>query len=247
MSSKLPSSAPINRINQITYSLFTLQDCFLTREEWREVLRLRDKGPVGDAIETFWLYFSQCPAIVRQAHRLRAKRLNNEPIDRTEIIDVSQQAETLHIRFLHWYRTIIGFLPLPEETPSQGPNALCPTTYKFPSVWIGSLFMGCWTSLLILQAILGECNFREEFAESNQELLEKVLKSVDYTAQGMMGPYRVGYALRIAVEFADPPTRKRIIDFLGRISSSFAAITPRNSARIFPLLAVGYPDRSALK
>lgn len=158
------------------------------------------------------------------------------------MIDVSQQAETLHTQLSHWYHDMLAFLPPPEETPSQSPDALCPTMYSCPSPWIGSLFMGCWTTLPILQAILGECNFRQDFAESNRELLNNVLKSVDYTSQGMMRPYRVGFALRIAVEFADPPTRTRILNLLAEISSSYAAVAPTKSPGVLPTLVVGPPN-----
>lgn len=98
-------------------------------------------------------------------------------------------------------------------------------------------------TLLILQAILGKCNFREDFG--NHELLDKVLKSVGHTSRGMMGPYCVGHALRIAVEFADPPTRTRFIDLLASISASYAAVTPTKSPGVLPVLVVGRPDSSA--
>lgn len=49
--------------------------------------------------------------------------------------------------------------------------------------------MGCWTTLLILQAILGECNFHEDFADSGRELLDKVLKSVEAHVSGHDGAF----------------------------------------------------------
>ncbi|KAL6849338.1 hypothetical protein ACO1O0_008878 [Amphichorda felina] len=115
----------------IMQSLFTQQDGFLARGEWREVLRVRNKGPAGETVEQFWLYLSLCPAIVWQAHDLRARRLCGEFIDPGEIIDVSQQAETLHSRLSHWYHGMLGFLPPPEERPSQSPEALSSTLYTF--------------------------------------------------------------------------------------------------------------------
>ncbi len=55
----------------------------------------------------------------------------------------------------------------------------------------------------ILQECLNVCGYHVNYTESNKELAGNIFRSVEVVGAGFMGPYRVGYAVRIAYEFAD--------------------------------------------
>ena len=62
--------------------------------------------------------------------------------------------------------------------------------------------------------------------ERNEVLLERIWKSVETVGSGYMGPYRVGYAVRVTYEFADARTRGYLFEVLRRSMAHYAASSP---------------------
>ncbi|SPN96639.1 uncharacterized protein DNG_00160 [Cephalotrichum gorgonifer] len=202
-------------------------DCFLASDAWRNVwARIRDGDIYSAFVDDFWTCFSLCPRIIRLGRDLRLRTAAQQFVDPAEVFALTVETEELRNRLLRWHQGFSQYIPPPEEVPATDPGALYPTVLTYPTVWIGSLYMGFWASLLILQATLKACQYPGDFPLSNQELVDNILRSVECTSRRLLGPYRVGYSLRIAVEFAGPRERNWIRDRLHQSSASFAATTP---------------------
>lgn len=220
------------------HAIFSLQDCFLAKPEWRNIW-LKNRDPLSALIDEFWDCFALCPGLVSRAYRLRQKMESGEYFDPSELVDLTSEAEDLRNRLIGWHGIMAKYLAPPQEVVTVDLEALHPTILTYRSVWVGSLYMGYWASLLILQFTLASCHYPVVFAQSSQDLLNNILKSVEYTSQGLMGPYRIGYSLRIAVEFAGPQERAWIRQILGRTAGSFAATTPTEAPSRLRRLVVG--------
>lgn len=84
--------------------------------------------------------------------------------------------------------------------------------------------MGYWASMLILQETLAQCGAPVADSDAVQrDLVSKILRSVESISRGTMGPYRVGYSLRIAYEFASAEAQVWIGGMLDQFSKSYAA------------------------
>ena len=211
------------------HALFTQQDCFLAKSEWRRLWASR-RDSYSALVDEFWECFALCASVMQQTHQLRTRLGDSIRVDVDRTLGLVREAEDLRNRLIAWYETVVEYMPSPREVATTDPESLYPTALTYPSVWLGTLYMGHWASLLIVQSTLETCGYPTDSLDSNQALVEKILKSVECTSKGLMGPYRIGYSMWIAAEFAGPPERAWIMRVLGRTSSMFAATTPTGEA-----------------
>ncbi|MBE3043818.1 hypothetical protein IMZ48_14835 [Candidatus Bathyarchaeota archaeon] len=202
-----------------------MQDCFLAKEEWRN-LWADGRDPFSALVDEFWDCFALCPHAVRRAHELRNRSEGGVSLDLEATLAVTKEAEDLHNRLIAWHDIVVQYLPAPQEVATTNPEPPYPTVLTYPSVWLGTLYMGYWASLLIVQSAMESCGYPVDTLQSTQKLLANILKSVECVGEGLMGPYRIGYSLRIAAEFAGPGERAWISRVLRPTASSFAATTP---------------------
>lgn len=85
------------------------------------------------------------------------------------------------------------------------------------------MFMAYWASMLILQELLLQCQWPHDFENSQKELVQNILRSVESVGKGPLGPYRLGYSLRIAYELASIDMQLWIRSLLDRFSKTYAA------------------------
>lgn len=158
----------------------------------------------------------------------------------------------------------------PMQDPLTPPvPPLFDTILVYNNIWDGSLYMGYWASLVILQQTLQECwyrllpqnNFKPTansqpggektasgaddnggggdaaeqqqqqrppevagFSADNAKMVRDILRSVAQVSRGVMGPYRVGYAIRIAYEFSSPDERRWVGTRLAEWSGMYGAV-----------------------
>lgn len=67
-----------------------------------------------------------------------------------------------------------------------------------------------------------------------RRMVQDILRSVDGVCQGAMGPYRIGYPLRIAYEVASVEEKEWVRARLGRISEFYAAMSPSTFPPVEP-------------
>jgi hypothetical protein len=219
--------------------LFSGEDCFLAKKSWQKILSDQDlmdqngvvskqTGHVGD------LYFAnlaRLPSIVKKGYILREARRHGMPVDEANIRLLICETVKLHQDMLAWFVKFQGFAPTPIEIPSQDPASLFDTVLSHANVWLGGMYMSYWATLLILQECLNQCRYAVDYSEHNKELALNILRSIESVAVGMMGPFRVGYAIRIAYEFVDLRSQLWLATLLQGFEKTYAA----TSATDYPL------------
>lgn len=220
-------------------SMFSFQDCFLARNKWQKVLRPENtSGTVRTENEIlhdeYLLVLAKVPGILRYGVGLREAKRHNMPIDATQVALLSQQAETLRTRFVSWFERYAKLQPGPTEVPSLDPRSIYETVLSYSNAWVGGIYMGYWASLLICQETLNQCQYPVDYAKSNQELVRNILRSVEVVAADLMGPYRVGYAIRIAYDFADVRAQAWITSLLATFEKRYAATSPTSYPKPTP-------------
>ncbi|KAK8114878.1 hypothetical protein PG999_006947 [Apiospora kogelbergensis] len=181
----------------------------------------------------------QIPAAVKYLYMLRAVSQQDavaKAMDAAEVARIRQSM--LHIRdaFETWYQRILPFNPPPIEMSTQDPASIYPTVLRYESPWKGALHMGYWASLCIVYATLMECHqaFPSDDGHSDDDgydtgaavfelLSDRILRSVETVGNGMMGPYRCGYSVRIAYEVVDEHTQAWIRMWIARFEKRYAA------------------------
>ncbi|KAK9779624.1 hypothetical protein SCAR479_03690 [Seiridium cardinale] len=236
--SMLLSFRPIIIMN----ALFSGEDCFLADEPWQSVMRHKPGVPTNtivgkiispdglDVGDRYFQLLARLPGILRHGYALREANARQEPIDIQKALLLAESTQQVHTGFLEWYPRLLSIEPEPTEIPSKDPASIFPHVLHYGSPWMGALYMGYWASMLILQEILIQCRYPVDFRETNSDLAQNILKSIENVGHGVMGAFRCGYSLRIAFEFVDDRQKAWIGMWLGRFERDYAA----TSAKTYP-------------
>ncbi|KAF3769887.1 hypothetical protein M406DRAFT_354165 [Cryphonectria parasitica EP155] len=89
------------------------------------------------------------------------------------------------------------------------------------------MVLAYWANLLILQECLNQCEAGPErpFEASNRRLATDILRCTEHVGHGVMGPYRVGYGLRIAYDFVDRPTQLWTLMMVDKYNKRYEALS----------------------
>lgn len=243
-------------LHQIMQCLFHGNDCFLDRPKWQKLSASLSLNTIGDgegndetlkpfsSLNPSWSRFNdgyfvllaKVPPVTRVAYEIREDRRHGIVPDPSQVELLAQQAGRLRSEYRAWYDGAVsgGAITPPVEVLSQDPSSPFVTVLKFSNRWVGSVFVGYWATMLILQGALSECQVGQErtYEEDNQELARDILRSLEHVGNGIMGPYRVGYALRIAYEFVDLPLQMWVESALEKYSQNYAALSPETYPRL---------------
>src|SRR6266566_5010367 len=112
------------------HSLFSLQDCFLTKKKWLKVTRdvtaeaaggnpfAADRILMGD----MYLYnMARVPTILRCGVMIREAVGHGMPVDPVQVAYLLQHGPRLREDFLHWFEEFQPLFGKPVETESQDP------------------------------------------------------------------------------------------------------------------------------
>jgi hypothetical protein len=215
-------------------SLFfpTSSKCFLARPEWRGVLCdnttwsiFSHNAPdfsmqVGNS---FFLCLADMPEVMWWGYPVREALLAGRQISPRRIKQVAELAAEKREQFVEWYEDFKKISVELKEAPSQDPTSPYQVILEHPVGWLGSMHMGYWASMLILQELLIRCQWPVDYQESQKELVQNILRSIESVGRGTMGPFRLGYSIRIVYEFASAEAQRWIITLLDRFSKRYAA------------------------
>ncbi|POR32833.1 Uncharacterized protein TPAR_06966 [Tolypocladium paradoxum] len=212
----------------------TGEACFLSRPEWKPIIRDGGRHLIHPPqlpehtihiVDGFFERLAELPAVLGPAHGLRESRTMGtvqQPQPET-IAALARRAVECRRLFYAWYEEFKTLSVTPEEVPSKDPNSPFPVVLQHRVAWAGSMHMGYWASILILQEALVQCQWPEDFGESRSELVQNILRSLESVGAGTMGPYRVGFSVRIAYEFASAEHQDWILGLLDRFKKTYAA------------------------
>jgi hypothetical protein len=163
------------------------------------------------------------PEVMWWGYPIREALMAGRPVNSRRIKQLAELTAANHGRFTKWYEDFKKLNVELKEVPSQDPNSPYQLVLEHPVGWLGSMHMGYWASMLILQELLIKCQWPVDYQESQKELVRNILRSVESVGRGTMGPFRLGYSIRIAYEFADVEAQRWIITLLNKFSKSYAA------------------------
>lgn len=219
-------------------ALFTGKDCFLAEPQWKGVARhcAATDAPIQNTIyndnvvivDDYFELLAKLPTILRHGYPLRDLNQRGIKVDVAKVLLLVSLTEKVRNEFETWFSTIQTVNPPPVEVPTKDPESIYPMVLEYTNPWIGSLYMGYWSSMLILQETLIQCQYPVDYAESNQLFMLNVMRSIETVGEGIMGPYRCGYPLRVAYEFSDPGTQAWCRMWLGRFEEVYAATSAKD-------------------
>ncbi|PON29663.1 hypothetical protein TGAM01_v201029 [Trichoderma gamsii] len=223
----------------IMSSLFfpTSSKCFLARPEWRGVLCNNELGSIFSpgapdfsmqVANSFFLCLADMPEVMWWGYPVREALLAGRQVSPRRIKQVAELAAEKRERFTEWYEDFKKIGVELKEAPSQDPNSPYQVILEHPVGWLGSMHMGYWASMLILQELLIRCQWPVDYQESQKELVHSILRSLESVGRGTMGPFRLGYSIRIVYEFANVEAQRWIITLLDRFSKRYAATDKNN-------------------
>ncbi|KAH7209000.1 hypothetical protein DER44DRAFT_771435 [Fusarium oxysporum] len=188
---------------------------FLSRPAWRHVtsdggrrLIYAPDAPiehirVGDG---FLANLAQLTPILHGAYLLREANKAGIFVEPDKISALAHLATVEHARLARWFDDFDALeFPRPVKVmPTDPANSLFETVLEHKSAVAGSLLMGYWISI--------------------RYFVNQILRSVESVGRGTMGPYRIGFAIRIVYEFATGQEQRWIASMLDRFSRGYAAI-----------------------
>ncbi|RFU81340.1 zn2-c6 fungal-type dna-binding domain-containing [Trichoderma arundinaceum] len=218
----------------IMSSLFfpTSDKCFLARPEWRRVLCdastmsiFSPQAPLSSmqVVNSFFLCLADMPEVMWWGYPIREALLAGRRVNPRRIKQLAELTAANHGRFTEWYGNFQKLGIELKEVPSQDPNSPYQLVLEHPVGWLGSMHMGYWASMLILQELLMKCQWPVDYRESQKEFVHNILRSIETVGRGTMGPFRLGYSIRIVYEFANAEAQRWIISLLDKFSSKYAA------------------------
>ncbi|EJP65175.1 C6 finger domain protein [Beauveria bassiana ARSEF 2860] len=206
--------------------------CFLTRPEWRSVMRDRGRhllqGPefsdeAIEAVDEFNNRLAEIPAVVKVGYTVMEAAKKGLPIDSVAAATTCRLAAACHARISEFWSTYKHLFPDPVEAPSRDPQSLYPVILRYEARWAATLRMSHHATMCLLQEFLQQLGWTQPFATSQKEYAHIILRSVEDISQGPLGPYRIGYAMRIAYELADAEAQEWIRGCLDIFKSTYAA------------------------
>jgi hypothetical protein len=217
---------------KIMEALFSGKACFLDQEEWRYIALQRPEDSFSaqfyEMTDELTRCIATCPWLVKEIYALR---LANKSETSTLVRVSALLHRTLEVygRLQQWYGEFSAFAPLPEEVPSSTEDPLYPVVYRYCNSCTATAFCGYYATIIILHTILVECHHPAGDAGEISLTVDKVCKSVEYLAEtGILGPYRIGFAMRVAFEVAPIATRLWIRKWLVRFEKFYKASNPNN-------------------
>lgn len=247
----------------IMQSLFSGQECFLRQSRWQD-LSSGLSGPAVNEGEAgaqekalgitrvptppwvrhqdgYFTLLAKVPLVLSWGYSIREERRHGITPDPSRVKLLKEQASVLRSEYCDWHERAIsgGAVTQPVEVQSRDPSSPFSTVLEFSNPWVGSVEVSYWATMLILQEALNQCyedGQQHRYDEENQALATNILRATESVGRGIMGPYRISYALRIAYDFVDLPLKMWVLSAAGRYSQQYAAVStetyPRPNANI---------------
>lgn len=217
---------------QVMHSMFSGEDCFLASEEWHQIMRQQYTADMPrdlhDLIEEFFAFFTYTPSLVHKLYRL--KEMDISTPEALEIIsDALEQALRLQGRIGAWYEQFAKHAPPPTEALSSRNDTVFPVVLIYSDMIYATIYCAYYSCMVIIHEVLRTFSYPGPHEAMVIYFRDQICKSVEYCSTGLLGPSRMGFALRVSMEVADPPTKTWLIARLEEFSKIYAAANPDNN------------------
>ncbi|KAJ5669101.1 hypothetical protein N7462_010171 [Penicillium macrosclerotiorum] len=215
----------------VMHSMFSGEDCFLAAEEWHHMMLQQYTANVPpelhNCIEQFFAYFTYSPSLVHKLYRL--KEIDISTPEAFQLISAAlAQALDLQAKMAVWYKQYSQITPQPVENPSNKDDPVFPIILTYSDMIDAAIYTGYYAFMVIIHEVLKTLSYPGPHAEMVVYFRDQICKSVEFSCAGILGPYRMGFPLRVAIEVADPDTKSWILARLEEFSKIYAASRPEN-------------------
>lgn len=232
MSSRL---AQILTLMQVMHAMFAGEDCFLASEEWHSMMRQQYTSDMPRdlhyIIEEFFAFFTYTPSLVHKLYHLKGMDVST-PQALQVISEALEQALRLKARTDAWYEQYIKIAPPPTETRSWRNDDLFPVILIYSDLIYATIYCGYYSCMVIVHEALRTFSYPGPHEAMVIYFRDQICKSIEYCSAGVLGPYRMGFSMRVAIEVADPVTRKWLLARLAEFSKIYAASKPENHTKL---------------
>lgn len=215
--------------------MFSGEECFLASPDWHKKMRQQFTtdlpSELHHSIESFFAYFTYAPSLVHKMYALRHVDVTSAEALHM-ISEVLSKALEMQTDMILWYENYSQIAPPPVETLSSTGDELYPIILEYTDVTQATIYCGYYSYMVIIHETLKTCGYPGDHAMMVVYFRDQICKSVEYNSVGVMGPYRMGFPLRVAFEIADPVTRSWILSRLEQFSKIYAAAQPENYKEI---------------
>ncbi|KAJ5095852.1 hypothetical protein NUU61_005208 [Penicillium alfredii] len=210
----------------VMHSMFSGEACFLASDEWHRIMQQRFSTSLPTesyrSIEQFFAHFTQAPSLVHKFYSLKdMEPTSPEALQMTSEL-LSKTLEVQHDLAV-WYEGFSRLAPRPVEAISSTGDDLYPIVLLYSDVGFATIFCSYYAYKVIIHEILKTCIYPGQHEATTIYFRDQICRSIEYNGIGILGPYRMGFPLRVAFEVADPVTRSWILGHLERFSKIYAA------------------------
>ncbi|PWY96309.1 putative C6 finger domain protein [Aspergillus sclerotioniger CBS 115572] len=215
----------------VMHSLFSGQSCFLASSEWHSVMGQQFNtgfsAEVDRLVEQFFAYFTFAPSLIHELYDLKEGD-HTSPSTTARVSNLLTRTLDMQDKLIAWYDQFARVVPVPYEVLSPSNDYLYPVVLWYSDENAATLFCSYYSYMLVLCEILRLCGYPGEHAAMLVYFRDQICKSVEFNTRGLLGPYRMAFALRVAYEVPDPTTKLWIEGCLQRLSKVYAAVHPQN-------------------
>jgi hypothetical protein len=212
-------------------SMFSGEPCFLATEEWHQMMRQQRVPGISidlhNCIEQFFAYFTYAPSLVHKFYHL--KEIDVSTPEALQIISATlEQALDMQDKLTSWYEQYSQIAPPPVEPLTSTDDPLFPIILTYSDMTQATIYCGYYAYMIIIHEVLKTFGYPGPQAAMVIYFRDQICRSVEYSSVGVLGPYRLGFPLRVAIEVADSTTRSWILARLDQFSKVYAASQPKN-------------------
>lgn len=211
--------------------MFSGEECFLASEDWHQTMQQHnttDMPPeLHHCIESFFAYFTYAPSLVHKLYHLKEIDIST-PAALQIISQALEQALEMQDKLDLWYQRWSEIEPPPSEVPSTTNDPLFPMVLTYRDTIDATIYCSYFSYMVIIHEVLKTFDYPGPHAELVVYFRDQICKSIEYNSIGILGPYRMGFSLRVANEVADPTVKSWIIARLEQFSKFYAAAKPEN-------------------
>jgi hypothetical protein len=211
--------------------MFSGEQCFLASEEWHHMMQKQYTADMStdlhNSIEQFFSFFTYAPSLVHKFYSLKEADLSTPEAQQT-ISATLTQALDMQSKLVVWYEQFSRIYPPPVEIPSSTHDELYPTILVYEEIIHATIYCGYYSYMAIIHETLKTFGWPGLHGSMVVYYCDQICKSVEYSGVGVLGPFRLGFPLRVAYEVSDPRTRSWILIRLEQFSKIYAAARPEN-------------------
>lgn len=209
--------------------MFSGEECFLVSEEWHHMMQQQytPDMPIDlhNSIEQFFAFFTYAPSLVHKFYSLKEVDLSTSEAQQT-ISATLAQALDMQSKLAIWYEQYSQIAPPPVEIPSSTEDELFPAILVYEEMIHATIYCGYFSYMAIIHEVLKTFGYPGPHGSMVVYFCDQICKSVEYSGVGVLGPFRLGFPLRVAYEVSGPLTRSWILTRLEAFSKIYAAVRP---------------------